>query len=119
MGKRLKARARSLKMTDADVARRVGVSQPRYANYVSDTNEPDLNTFVRICKALSTTPDEVLGVVEIASQSESDLLNARVSAATAFMDLSRLRIAAALLDTLAKMPDGEAEISDVKADQEG
>lgn len=109
MGKRLKARARSLKMTDADVARRVGVSQPRYANYVNDANEPDLSTLVGICKALDTSPDEMLGFAETPVPSESDLLNARVHAAVAFMDVPRLRIAAALLDTLAKMPKEKSD----------
>ena len=105
MGKRLRARARALDLSDSEVARRVDLSQPRYANYVNDANEPDLGTFVRICRALATTPDEVLGFQEPPEPSERDLLKARVDAATLSMPTPRLRIAAALLDTLARMPD--------------
>ena len=105
MGKRLRARARTLGLTDTDVARRLDLAQPRYANYVNDANEPDLTTFVRICRALETTPDEVLGFRELPEPSERDLFKARVDAATSSMKTERLRIAAALLDTLAKMPD--------------
>ena len=109
MGKRLRARAKALDLTDTEVARRVDVSQPRYANYVNDANEPDLGTFVRICRALATTPDEVLGFREAPEPSERDLLKARVDAATDSMDTVRLRIAAALLDTLARMPAKSTE----------
>lgn len=107
MGKRLRARAKALDLTDSEVARRVDVSQPRYANYVNDANEPDLGTFVRICRALETTPDEVLGFREAPEPSERDVFKARVDAATESMNTARLRIAAALLSTLARMPDGE------------
>ena len=107
MGKRLRTRARSLGLTDTDVARRLDLAQPRYANYVNDANEPDLTTFVRICRALETTPDEVLGFREAAEPSDRDLFKARVDAATNSMKTERLRIAAALLDTLAKMPDAD------------
>lgn len=105
MGKRLRARARALDLSDSEVARRVDLSQPRYANYVNDANEPDLGTFVRICRALAMTPDEVLGFREAPQPSERDLLKARVDAATMSMATSRLRIAAALLDVLAGMPE--------------
>ena len=105
VGKRLRSRARELGLTDVDVARRVDLSQQRYANYVNDTNEPDLGTFVRICRALDTTPDDMLGLSDPPAQSEHDLLRSRGSAALAAMSTSRLRVAAALLDTLAALPD--------------
>lgn len=60
-GERLRARARALGLTDAEVARRLGLAQGRYANYVNGNREPDLATFARICRALATTPDEILG----------------------------------------------------------
>lgn len=107
MGKRLRARAKLLGLTDTDVARRLDVSQPRYAQYVNDANEPDLTTFVRICRALDTTPDEVLAFRETPEPSERDVFEARVGASVRSMGTARLRIAAALLDTLARMPEGD------------
>lgn len=58
---RLKGRARELGIPDAEVARRVGLAANRYSNYVNGIREPDLRMFARICRALATTPDAVLG----------------------------------------------------------
>lgn len=101
MGARLRARARELGLSDSEVARRLDLSQPRYANYVNDTNEPDLATFVRICRALGTSPDVVLAFAGIPDRGEADVLIARIASAAGSMDTARLRIAAALMDTLA------------------
>ena len=104
MGARLRARARDLGLSDSEVARRLDLSQPRYANYVNDTNEPDLATFTRICRALGTSPDEILAFAEVADRGEADLLVTRIVSAAGSMDVGRLRVAAALMDTLASVP---------------
>ena len=104
MGPRLRARARELGLSDSEVARRLNISQPRYANYVNDSNEPDLTTLVRICRTLGTTPDAVLAFADAPGQSGDDLLKARITAAAGCLDAGRLRIAAALVDTLASLP---------------
>ncbi|MBV8524866.1 MAG: helix-turn-helix transcriptional regulator [Acetobacteraceae bacterium] len=54
---------------DAEVARRLGLAQSRYANYVNGNREPDLATFARICRALATTPNEILGFGSHGAQS--------------------------------------------------
>ena len=61
LGDRMRARARELGMSDAEVARRVGLTQQRYANYVADRHEPDLETFARICSVLHASTDSMLG----------------------------------------------------------
>ena len=61
LGDRLRVRARELGWTDAEVARRVGVGQTRYANYVTDRHEPDLATLTRICAVLRYSPSDLLG----------------------------------------------------------
>lgn len=61
IGERLQARARELGLSDAEVARRLGLSQNRYSNYTNGLREPDFGTFIRICRILGMTPDEVLG----------------------------------------------------------
>ena len=60
-GERLRARARELGLSDTDVAKRLGLAQSRYANYVNQNREPDFATLVRICRVLDTTPNHVLG----------------------------------------------------------
>lgn len=63
-GDRLRERARRLGLSDAEVARRVGLGERRYAHYVADTREPDLLTLVRISETLGVTPNELLGVTD-------------------------------------------------------
>lgn len=109
LGERLRSRARQLGLSDAEVARRLGLSQPRYAHYVSGTREPDYATFARICRALAISPNEALGFEATADRiDEINHLRQRVQAAVESMDAPTLRTAAALLDVLASMPGEQA-----------
>ena len=56
----LKKRAEELGLSNAEVARRAGLSERRYGNYVSGRREPDLATLVRIAQVLDSTPDRLL-----------------------------------------------------------
>ncbi len=108
-GQRLRDRARELGLADATVAERLGLSQQRYFNYVSDATEPDYETLLRICRALNTTPNAVLGTDP--PQLEPDelgLLRARIAATAGTMAVPGLRIAAAVIDTLAREYELEA-----------
>lgn len=104
IGDRLRARAKELELTDAEVARRLGLAQSRYAHYVSGTRAPDYQTLARICRALLTSPDYVLGFsVEQAGRApEEALLRDRAAAALDAMDLRSLRLAADMLDLIAR-----------------
>lgn len=74
-GERLRERARQLGMSDAEVARRAGLGERRYAHYVADTREPDLTTLVKISRILDVTPNELLGIADDgAEQTERDKL---------------------------------------------
>jgi transcriptional regulator with XRE-family HTH domain len=57
---RLRQKARELGLSDADVARRAGLSERRYGNYVTGIREPDLATLVKIAAALSASPNQLL-----------------------------------------------------------
>jgi transcriptional regulator with XRE-family HTH domain len=59
---KLRDRAAQLGISNAEAARRSGLSERRYAHYVSGLREPDLSTLVRIARSLGTTPDSLLGV---------------------------------------------------------
>jgi len=63
----LRRRARDLGLSDAEVARRAGLSANRYSNYVRNDREPDLATLVKIAKVLATTPDSLLGIAQAPS----------------------------------------------------
>lgn len=107
-GERLRARARQLGLSDSEVARRLGMQQTRYSNYVSDLREPDLATLIEICRVLGVTPDVLLGV-KAGSRAPREVarLRERIEASAASMPPEQLRIAAELMDTLAAYGSGD------------
>ncbi len=101
LGKMLRERARSLGLSDSEVARRVGLSQARYHNYVADTTEPDLGTLVRICRTLSTSPDELLAFVPPPSaRTEADVARERLASAAASMGVEELVFVADMVEAM-------------------
>jgi len=70
-GDRLRARARELGLSDAEVARRADLSERRYANYAASAREPDFATLLKICEVLNTSPNYVLGVDKSATAKAS------------------------------------------------
>jgi transcriptional regulator with XRE-family HTH domain len=114
IGGRLKARAKELHLNDAEVARRLGLAQSRYAHYVSGTREPDFQTFIRICRTLRTSPDRLLGfpVQDDEPPPEMARLRDRVAGAVDSLELPILRIAADILDVLVRQPEPEEPIAE-------
>ncbi len=99
LGERLRARARELGWSDAEVARRVGLAQTRYANYVTDRHEPDLATFVRICSVLGASATDLLRR-PVAATDDAAALRLKISAAAEALDAESLGVAAIVLDGL-------------------
>ena len=96
-GERLRARARELDLSDAEVARRAGLGSRRYGHYVTNHREPDLQTLVRISEVLATTPNYLLGIEDTEKHSRKEAeraqLCAQLMATTDVLDLKSLRIA--------------------------
>ncbi|PGH57664.1 transcriptional regulator [Azospirillum palustre] len=92
-GGRLRARAQALGLSDAEVARRAGLSEQRYGHYVRDVHAPDLDTLVRIARVLGATTDSLLTGD---SGSETDAaraaLEARLLSASRSLDLNDLKV---------------------------
>lgn len=104
MGERMRARARDLGWSDAEVARRVGLAQTRYANYVTDRHEPDLATLVRICAVLGASADSLLGI-EAPAKASIEKLRRSIAASSRALDVESLAVASTVLDALlAKSP---------------
>ena len=101
-GSRLKARARELGLSDAAVARALGMAQRRYSAYANETREADFATLARICRVLRTTPDTVLGFLPQEDVQPGEGAAARAAAALAAMTGPDLERAAAVLETLAQ-----------------
>lgn len=90
---RLRQRAEELGISNAEVARRVGLSERRYAHYVSGKREPDLATLVRIAEVLGTTPNWLLSVGEASeTPSSRSLLMDRLQFAAGRLTDDELKI---------------------------
>lgn len=92
LAKNLRTRAEELRLPHAEIARRIGLSERRYAHYVAGRNEPDLATLVRIATVLETTPNELLGFGPETKRSKRSLMRDRLNAAVSAMDDRELEI---------------------------
>jgi len=59
IGKNLRKRSKYLNLTDAEVARRIGISARRYSYYVTDQRQPDFAMLKKICKVLRISYNEL------------------------------------------------------------
>lgn len=120
LGDRLRQRARELGLTDSEVARRLGLSQARYANYVNDKREPDFRTFLEICRILAVSPGRLFGLGEQPAglaepvsgfawtpPTEAETLRERIGAAAQAMNEATLKTAATVMDALVRQQSEE------------
>jgi transcriptional regulator with XRE-family HTH domain len=98
---RLRKRAEELEISNAEVARRVGLSERRYAHYVTGAREPDLATLTRIARALESTPNDLLGFGPEPRRSKRSILRDRLIAAANAMDDRALEIMAIQAEAVA------------------
>lgn len=98
---RLRERAAALGIAHAEAARRSGLTERRYSNYVSGIREPDLATLVRIAEALQTTPDVLLGVADPKPGSPRTHLMDRLSSAAHALADEDLEVVALQTEALA------------------
>ncbi len=91
----LRQRARDLGLTDVEVARRAGLEEARYGNYVRDSREPDLETLIKISRVLGTTPNALLGIDD-----DNAIDHRRVQAAVHALTEDDRELAFAILNTI-------------------
>lgn len=104
---RLRQRAEELGISNAEAARRVGLSERRYAHYASGKREPDLATLVRIAKVLGTTPNWLLAIQDSeALPSAAFLLRDRLMLAANAMSEQALEIIVVQAEAVAGMAEG-------------
>ena len=60
MGTRMKRRRKELKMSQAELAEKINVSNNHISSIETGKQIPSLTTFVKICEQLDTTPDFLL-----------------------------------------------------------
>lgn len=100
--KNLRRRAEELRISNAEVARRAGLTERRYGNYVSGRREPDLATLVRIARVLETTPDVLLGF-GAAGKVRADALRDKVVSAMNALTNSDREVLAACAEAIVKL----------------
>ena len=93
-------RAEQLGISHAEVARRAGLSETRYGNYVSGRREPDLATLVRIASVLATTPTDLLTTL-LKESPPDELIRQRTVAALAALRADDLERTAIMVEALA------------------
>src|SRR5262245_9456786 len=98
--KNLRKRASELRLSNAEVGRRAGLTERRYGNYVTGRREPDLATLVRIANVLGTTPNALLGV---AAKDEADILHDKISSAVNVLDSADREVLAACAEAIVKL----------------
>jgi transcriptional regulator with XRE-family HTH domain len=94
-------RARELELSDAEVARRAGLSERRYSYYATGEREPNLAALVAICAVLAATPNDLLlPEGKPPPLSDRERLLARIAAATSNLSPWDLELAACQLECL-------------------
>lgn len=99
----LRKRAEELGISNAEVARRAGLSERRYGNYVSGRREPDLATLVRIAAILATTPNDLL-TKSLPKKTSTELARERGVAALAALESDDLERVTIMVEALAAKP---------------
>lgn len=106
IGQRLRRRARELALSDAEVARRAGLSERRYGNYVASSREPNFSVFLKLCDVLSVTPNDILldnnGGDEARLRSRRNVRLGRIMSALSSLPEGDWDVAIDILDALAK-----------------
>jgi transcriptional regulator with XRE-family HTH domain len=95
----LRERARALGLSDAEIARRAGLSERRYGYYATGEREPNLDTLIRICEVLSVTPNDLLMPgAKLPAQSGRERLVSRITAAARNLSVAQLEIVACQIE---------------------
>lgn len=98
----LKRRAQELGLSNAEVARRAGLTERRYGNYITGRREPDLATLVRIATVLESTPNALLDFDKQAKpQTVDELLKAKIASAANALLASDLEVMAIAIEAVA------------------
>ncbi|MFA7416648.1 MAG: helix-turn-helix transcriptional regulator [Rhizobium sp.] len=101
----LRRRAEQLGISNAEVARRAGLSDRRYGNYVSGRREPDLSTLIRIAAVLAVSVDELVGANEVhLARTSEEIFQERIVAALRALRSDDLQRLAVMIEALAVTP---------------
>jgi transcriptional regulator with XRE-family HTH domain len=105
-GSRLRARGRQLKMSEAQIAKHLGLSRACYANYLNGQGERDFTLLLRLCQVLRITPNELLGYdSRAAAPPATRRYLQRIAAAIPILAPKSLKVVASIIDAMATHQD--------------
>ena len=58
---KIKELRKSKRITQVEMSKKIGLSESAYGLYETRQRHMDIDTFVKVCKILETTPNELLG----------------------------------------------------------
>lgn len=99
--KNLRQRAAALGLSNAEVARRLGLEERRYGNYVTGRREPDLATLLRISEVLGVSLDLLLSSNDAGAQNALDILRSRLATAATVLSEQELQSVVIQVEALA------------------
>lgn len=97
---RLRERAATLRLSNAELARRLGLSDQRLGNYLAGTREPDLDMLARLAAALDTTPNALLGFSQVANDGHAAQMRERAHRAIDSLASDRIELVVSMLEAL-------------------
>lgn len=96
----LKNRAVELGISSAEAARRAGLSERRYGNYVSGRREPDLATLLKIAEVLESSPNILLGFEKVG---KGEVVRDKINSAVSALDAKDREVVAACAEAVVNL----------------
>jgi transcriptional regulator with XRE-family HTH domain len=91
LGERIAKRRKVLNMTQDDVAEATGLSNNHISNIENSHSIPSIDTLIRICDAIDTTPNYLLLGIAAHTDAEDDLRH-QISQRLKLCDQKKLRL---------------------------
>lgn len=91
LGERIAKRRKALNMTQDDVAEATGLSNNHISNIENSHSIPSIDTLVRICEAIDTTPNYLLLGIAAHTDAEDDLRH-QISQRLKLCDQKKLKL---------------------------
>jgi transcriptional regulator with XRE-family HTH domain len=91
LGERIAKRRKVLNMTQDDVAEATGLSNNHISNIENSHSIPSIDTLVRICEAIDTTPNYLLLGIAAHTDAEDDLRH-QISQRLKLCDQKKLKL---------------------------
>jgi transcriptional regulator with XRE-family HTH domain len=91
LGERIAKRRKVLNMTQDDVAEATGLSNNHISNIENSHSIPSIDTLIRICEAIDTTPNYLLLGIAAHTDAEDDLRH-QISQRLKLCDQKKLKL---------------------------